>query len=47
MRAEYLFHLAHWCGVRPWETWDLDLGDFANLADSCDEWLKIETRLRG
>jgi hypothetical protein len=30
--------------VRAWETWELDLADLANYIDSCDEWLKIETR---
>lgn len=47
MRDEYLFHLARYCGVRPWETWDLTVPELANLADACDEWLKIETRMRG
>lgn len=46
MRAQYLFDLAHWCGIRPWETWDLTLAEFQNLADACDKWPEIEMRMR-
>jgi hypothetical protein len=47
MRAEYLFDLARCCGIRPWETWDLTVPEFANLTDRCDDWLKTEIRMRG
>jgi hypothetical protein len=36
LRARYLFDLARLCGVRSWETGDLELTDFAIYIDSID-----------
>ncbi len=44
MRAEYLFHLGRLCGLRPVDVDDLTIGDFANLTDSIDAWLKHEAQ---
>lgn len=46
LRAQYLFNLARLCHVKPGETGDLTLTDFAVCIDSIDEWLKIELQLR-
>jgi len=47
MRSEYLFHLGRLCHLKPPDVDDLTLGDFANLTDSIDGWLKAEAQMRG
>jgi len=47
MRGEFLFHLGRLCHLKPADVDELDIGDFANLTDSIDAWLKTETQMRG